>query len=69
MVGSSPARRRPGIELLAEAVRNSYTGRSLKASLRALGLEQPSEITAMYLRGEPPEYLTAAVLAVNQGGE
>lgn len=69
MGSSSKAARRPGIELLAEAVRNSYTGGSLKSSVRALGLRQPAEITAMYLRGEHPDYLTTAVLVVNQGGE
>ena len=69
MTYKSGGARRPAIGLLAEAIRNSYTGGSLKAAVRGLGLQHPSEITSMYLRGEHSDYLAAAVMAVNQSGE
>ncbi len=69
MRSGSSAVARPSLEWLIVAIRDAYTGGSMKGSIRGLGLEYPAQITSMYLCGEPPEYMAAAVIAVNQGGE
>jgi hypothetical protein len=54
---------------LIVTIRDAYTAGAMKRSIRGLGLEYPSMITSMYLSGEAPEYMEAAVIAVNQRGE
>ena len=60
---------RPSLEWLIVTIRDAYTGGAMKRSIRGLGLEYPARITSMYLDGEAPEYMAAAVIAVNQRGE
>lgn len=49
-------------------IANSYTGRGLKMGLDYMGLTAPADVTGMYLRGEQPEYILAACLAIDQIG-
>ena len=59
----------PTYQTIISRISQSYTGRSLKYCLRALGLPVPADATGMYLNGESPEYICAASLAIAQRGE
>lgn len=45
-----------------------HTGRSFRHVTRVLGLSLPAAVTDMYLAGEHPDYIAAAILAVNTTG-
>jgi hypothetical protein len=42
---------------------HAFTGRGLRSIICSMGVQCPADSTAMYLRGETPEYLHAAALA------
>ncbi len=52
--------------MLVDLIRDAYTAGEIKRVLRSLGLKFPFRITDMYLNGEPPEYMAAAVVVLNQ---
>lgn len=55
--------------MLVDLIRQAYTAGAIKRIARYLGYRFPDRLTNMYLGGEPPEYIAAAILAVNQSGE
>jgi hypothetical protein len=50
------------------AIRKAYTGRGLRHCLAWAGYTVPAEITYMYLKGEPAEYILAACIACETVG-
>jgi hypothetical protein len=58
----------PQMDYLLFLVRASYTCRRLRHRLLWAGFSAPGQLSAMYL-SEPPQYVAAAILAVNTRGE
>jgi hypothetical protein len=54
---------------ITRIIAGSYTGRSMKSWIRSMGMPHPERVTDMYLRGEHPEYIMRASLAIMQIGE
>lgn len=46
-----------------------HTGASIKRVTDMLGLRHPALVTDMMLSGEHPDYIAAAIMAVNSTGE
>jgi len=67
--GESNYRTGREVNPLLECIRVAYTGRAMKSAISSFGLSYPMRVTDMYLGSEPPEYILAAVVAVNQAGE
>lgn len=55
-------------KLVCKFIAQAYTGGGIKFILAAAGLRAPADVTGMYLRGEQPEYIVAACLAIDQIG-
>ena len=53
---------------MLKVITDAYTGRSLRNSIHQMGMTAPANVTGMYLRGEPKEYILAAALACSSVG-
>lgn len=54
---------------LTKLVGSCWTGRHLKQLIQGRNLRYPDRIVDMYLDGEPPVFIAAAVMSVNCCGE
>lgn len=53
---------------MLKVITDAYTGRSLRNMIYRMGMTPPADVTGMYLRGDPKEYILAAALACSSVG-